>query len=110
MLKERIYALQVAVKEKNRAAIDSLLSIKIKSNQQSSDSLLSFVYGQSGDFPFERFGDCSIGYTDARALVDCFVMDSSATQDRPMILYWVYEHDLWLLKRFEAGKMPSDSI
>jgi len=86
VLKSRIFELQEAVKDKNRARIDSLLSVKIVSNQQGSDSLLAFVYGPSGDLGFERFGD------------------------RPIVFAWVYEHDLWLLKRFEAGEIPSDTI
>ena len=43
LIKERVYLLQQAVKEKNRAAIDSLMSSEILSYRQGSDSLLRFA-------------------------------------------------------------------
>jgi len=104
LLKERVYLLQQAVKEKNHAAIDSLLSPKILSYQQDSDSLLNFVYGPDDSFAFERFGNCEIVYTSNKARIDCFVMDSTGRTDRPIVFTFVHEHDLWLLKRFEAGQ------
>ena len=104
LLKERVYLLQQAVKEKNRAAIDSLLSPKILSYQQGSDSLFSFVYGSDNRFVFERFGNCEIIYTSDKARIDCFVMDSTGRTDRPIVFTFVHKHDLWLLKRFETGQ------
>ena len=104
LLKERVYLLQQAVKEKIHAAIDSLLSPKILSYQQGSDSLLSFVYGPDDRFVFERFGNCEILYTSDKARIDCFVMDSTGRTDRPIVLTFVHKHDLWLLKRFEEGQ------
>lgn len=110
LLKRKIYDLQQAVKSKNQAAIDSLLSVKIISRGQSSDSLLTFVYGADGDFGFERFANYDITYTNDRARVDCFVMDSTALTDRPITLFLVYEHDRWLFTSFETGRPESDSL
>ncbi|MEW5993804.1 MAG: hypothetical protein AB1744_05335 [Candidatus Zixiibacteriota bacterium] len=109
VLKQQVYRLQEAVKARDGAAIDSLLSPEILSVKQSSDSLLRFVYGPEDDFAFERFGDCEIVYTADMARIDCFVMDSAARMDRPIVLTFVYKHDLWLLKRFEAGRASLDS-
>jgi hypothetical protein len=110
-LKEALYRLQVAVKDKNRAAMDSLLSVRILSEKQSSDSLLRFVYNYNDRyFPFERFGNYSITYTQDRARIDCFVMDSSNGEERPIVLTFANEHHLWLLKRFEPGGKQSDSL
>lgn len=105
LLKERVYLLQQAVKEKNRAAIDSLLSPKILSHRQGSDSLLHFVYGPDDRFAFERFGNCEIIYTSDKARIDCFVMDSMGRKDRPIVFTFVHKHEFWLLKRFEAGQV-----
>lgn len=110
LLKERVYLLQEAVKEKNRAGLDSLLSPKILSYRQSSDSLLRFVYGPDAQFAFERFGNCEIAYTSDKARIDCFVMDSTGHTDRPIVFTFVHNHDLWLLKRFEAGKPAPDGM
>jgi hypothetical protein len=109
VLKKRIFQLQEAVKAKDRPAIDSLLSPEILSIGQSSDSLLHFVYGSDGQFPFARFGDCEIIYTRDKARIDCFVMDSTGRTDRPIAFTFVYKHDLWLLKRFEPGETKPDS-
>jgi hypothetical protein len=104
VLKEALFRLQVAVKDKNRAALDSLLSVSILSNKQDSDSLLRFVYNYNdGYFAFERFGNYSVTYTQDRARIDCFVMDSTNTEIRPVVFTFTYDHKLWLLKRFESG-------
>jgi len=103
LLKNRLYQLQTAVKEQNTAAIDSLLSVSIIARKQSSDSLLSFVYGPDGDFAFERFGNYNILYTTDKARIECFVMDSTSHADRPVVFFLVHEHDLWLFTSFEIG-------
>jgi hypothetical protein len=110
VLKERIYLLQEAVKAKNRAAIDSLMTPEILSIGQSSDSLIRFVYGLNDRFAFERFGNCEIVYTADKARIDCFIMDSTSQNNRPIVFTFVYKHDLWLLKRFEAGQINPDSL
>ena len=102
-LKTRIFELQTAVKEMNRAAIDSLLSVKIVSKQQGSDSLVSFVYGPDGGFGFERFGNYSIEYTTDKARIECYVMDSTSSTDRPITFFLTHEHDMWLFTSFEEG-------
>jgi hypothetical protein len=108
-LKARLFRLQEAVKAQNRAAIDSLLSVQILDNQQDSDSLLSFTYGPEGSFDFRQFGLAEYTYTHDKARIDCFIMDSTQSRNRPLILTYVREHDLWLLKRFEAGEVEQES-
>ena len=103
VLKQRLYELQLAVVDKNRAAIDSLLSVKMLDIKQSSDSLLSFVYGPNGDFAFEQFGNYEIAYTQDKARIDCFVMDTAHAKDRPMTFTLVLDDEMWLFKRFETG-------
>ena len=113
VLRQQLYKLQEAVRTKDRVLLDSLLSVQILSNKQNSDSLLSFVFNYNdGYFPFERFGDYVISYTEDKARIDCYVMDSTNTLERPIVLTLVYEHDMWLLKRFERGQPDdmSDSI
>ena len=100
ILKQVVFKLQEHVKERNRAAIDSMLSAKILDNQQSSDSLLSFVYGPEGDFAFTQFGRCDIFYTKANAEARCYVMDSSSQSDRPIRLSFIKDDTLWLLESF----------
>ncbi len=100
MIKKAVFALQERVKTRDRAAIDSLLSAKILDNKQSSDSLLGFVYGPSGDFAFEQFGSCDIAYTREIAEASCFVMDSAHGKDRPIRLSFIKDDTLWLLSAF----------
>lgn len=103
VIKGQMYDLQEAVKAKDRAAIDSLLSVQILDLGLNSDSLLNFVYNVDGAyFPFERFGDYRIIYVDDKARIDCYLMDSTSRTDRPFSMTMVKEHGLWLLKRFQA--------
>ena len=58
-IKNQLYKLQQAVKQKNRAAIDSLLSVDMLKKKLTSDSLLQFVYNipeRYDAFEFEQFG------------------------------------------------------
>ncbi len=110
LLKSRLYELQVAVKERNTAAIDSLLSVSIISKKQSSDSLLSLVYGPDRDFAFERFGNYNILYTSDKARIECCVMDSTSSTDRPVVFFLADEHDLWLFTSFEVGAGEPDTL
>jgi hypothetical protein len=103
ILQQRLFRLQEAIKTRDRSAIDSLLSVQILTNDQSSDSLLKYIYGPTGDFAFSQLGRYRVFYTEAKARIDCYVMDSSMTTDRPLTLTFVLEHDMWLLKRFEPG-------
>ena len=110
LLKQSLYALQEAVKSRNRAAVDSLLSVSILSHEQNSDSLLSYVYGPDRDFAFVQLALGEIVYDRDKARIDCFMVDTTGRKDRPLELTLVYEHDMWLLKRFETGEMIVDSL
>jgi len=103
VLRQRLFQLQEAIKTRNQSAIDSLLSVQILTNDQSSDSLLKYVYGPTGDFAFTQLGNYRVFYTEAKARIDCYIMDSNSITDRPLTLTFVLEHDMWLLKRFEPG-------
>lgn len=103
-LRAALYDLQEAIKEQDQAVLDSLLSVKILRVNQSSDSLLSFVYGEDGSFGFEQLILGEITYIEDKARIDCFVADSLGKKDRPLVLTYVWEHDMWLLKRFEPGE------
>ncbi len=110
-IKEKLSYLQNGVLTKNLAAIDSVLSLKILDNGQSSDSLLKFIYGSDNNFAFELFGEPLIIYTDKVAMVECYVMDSTKTKNRPMTLLFSYDNEIWLLSRFEkrgAGESRAD--
>jgi len=109
LLKNRLYQLQVAVKEQNRPAIDSLLSVSIISKEQGSDSLLGYVYGPDGDFAFDRFGNYNILYTTDKARIECYVMDSTSRTDRPVVFFLALEHDMWLFTSFEVGTPEPDT-
>lgn len=102
-LKTQLLNLQNAVADRNPAAIDSLLSVKIVSKEQGSDSLLTFVYGAGDEFAFERFGNYSIMYTRDKARIECYIMDSTSQTDRPVTFFLAHEHDMWLFTSFEVG-------
>jgi len=117
VIKEAVYNLQQAVKDRNRYGLDSLLSARILENGQSGDSLLNFCFGPQSDFAFNRFGDCEIVYTKTHAIARCYVMDSTNTHDRPIRLTFVHEEvgptkdrkSLWLLSTFDQKPLSSDT-
>ena len=111
LIKEKLSYLQNGVLARKRAAIDSVLSVKILDIGQSSDSLLKFVYGADNSFAFEVFGEPVIIYTEKVAMIECYLMDSTRTQNRPMTLLFSYDNKIWLLSRFEkrgAGESRAD--
>jgi len=104
LLRKALQRLGETVVAQNRAAIDSLLSVQILDQGQNSDSLLRFVYGPGRDFAFTGFALGEMTYRNKAARIDCFVADTSMRKDRPVVLTMVFEHDRWLLKRFDAGE------
>ncbi|MCH9024761.1 MAG: hypothetical protein IH931_05435 [candidate division Zixibacteria bacterium] len=111
LIKEKLSYLQNGVLTRNRAVIDSVLSVKILDIGQSSDSLLKFIYGADNSFAFEFFGEPVIIYTDKVAMIECYLMDSTRTKNRPTTLLFSYDDDIWLLSRFEkrgAGESRAD--
>ena len=110
VLRARLSALQQALSERNRPAVDSLLSVDILELHQDSDSLLRFVYGPEGTFPFRQLGDYTIFFSNELAVIDCFLMDSTAGHNRPLRLIYKFDHDLWLLKEFRVGDTDSTSL
>ena len=111
LIKAKLSYLQNGVLTRNPAVIDSVLSVKILDIGQSSDSLLKFVYGVDNSFAFEVFGEPVIIYTDKVAMIECYLMDSTRTKNRPMTLLFSYDNEIWLLSRFEkrgAGKSIAD--
>ncbi len=111
LIKEKLSFLQNGVLAKNPAAIDSVLSLKILDNGQSSDSLLKFIYGPDNGFAFKFFGEPMIIYTDKVAMIECYAMDSTKTKNRPVTLLFSYDNEIWLLSKFEkrgAGESRAD--
>ncbi len=103
IIKKRLYELQEAIASKNLAAIDSLLSPKILTYNESSDSLVKFCFNPDGSFAFDRLGNCDIRYAHKKAVVDCILIDSTGQKGKPIHLSFVKQHKMWLLSRFDIG-------
>lgn len=101
-LKSALFDLQGAVQSKNAAQIDSLLSGSLE--QLGADSLLNYVYGSETGFAFVQFGGNVIAYTDDNARIDCFIMDSVRSEDRPISFSLEYDGGRWLFTRIESGQ------
>ena len=110
VINARVYDLQMAVAERNRAGIDSLLAAEILKLGQSSDSLLSYIYGPERSRAFSRFDIRSFVQTDKLARVDCHVIDTAGLMVEPSIslTFQLYDDSLWLLKRFDP--IPDDAL
>ena len=110
VLRSKLYALEQGILNRNRAALDSLLSVEILEIKQSSDSLLSFVYGPDQEFPFFRLGNYEIMYSKKLAFIECFAMDSLETTTRPIKFTFKNDEGIWLLKKFEPGTLDTSSV
>lgn len=110
ILQQRLYALEQGLVAQDRAAIDSLLSVKILDYGQDSDSLLRSVYGADGTWPFYRLGDYDFFYGNTIAVINCYIMDSTEQSDRPLKLTYELDEELWLLVRFGVGEIDSSSF
>lgn len=111
VIKDRLFTLQEAVRQRNLATIDSLLSSDAAEKGMDADSLLEFVYGADDSFPFERFGDYDIVHTDRIAQVICYIMDSTADSTRPMRFLFAPRGDgNWLIRSFESWIPELDEI
>jgi hypothetical protein len=100
ILKETLYRLQTAVKDLNRASLDSLLSVKMLEYHQNGDSLLAIAHGSDNSFSFERFGEAVFLYTGDNAQIECFVMDSTSRRDRPIRIHMIREGKGWLMSHY----------
>lgn len=109
ILKDNLYKLQMAVKDQNLAQIDSLLSVKVIKKKLSSDSLIRFIYGADYNFGFVQFGNAEIVYTNEKARIDCYLMDSTSSHDRPIVFFLELDHDLWLFTSF-LDETKTDSL
>jgi hypothetical protein len=103
LIKQRISQLQEGVLQKSQAAIDSLLSVEILKKNLSSDSLLKFVYGPIGEYPFQSFGQPEIVYTDQFARVESNLDDSLQRTERPVTFMFTNDDGRWLLIDFKTG-------
>ena len=106
VIRQQLSSLQEAVRLRDKAAIDSILTPGLRDSDDGAEALLAFVYGEKGSFEFDVFGDYEIVYTNKRARADCYIMDGSASHDRPVTFTFELKNDQWLLKRFEVTTEP----
>jgi hypothetical protein len=109
IIREQIGRIAAALQKQNRTALDSLVSEDIGDDGLTVDSLISFVWGISGEKRFDHFGPSEIIYNKKKARFDCPLVDSSGNQYLNVTWTLVRENDQWLLKRFETGVRPIDS-
>ena len=109
IIRDQIGKMAVALQARNKAALDSVASEEISEDGLSVDSLLTFVWGESGEKRFDHFGPSEIIYNKKKARFDCPLVDSSGNQYLNVTWTLVREKDQWLLKRFETGVRPIDS-
>ncbi|MEK7774899.1 MAG: hypothetical protein AAB305_03335 [Candidatus Zixiibacteriota bacterium] len=99
-MKETLYRLQLAVKDRNRASLDSLLSIEMLRYNQNGDSLIAKAYGNDNAIAFERFGEAVFLYTGDNAQIECWVMDSTSRRDNPIRIHMIREGKRWLVSHY----------
>lgn len=109
VIKERIYAVQEAIKSRGRNAIDSLLTADYAA-AGGADSLVQFANGSDPTFAFGRFAHTEIYYTNDKARVDCVIMGQDKRSLRSATLTFEHQKERWLLKQIAAGLRPIESL
>jgi hypothetical protein len=102
LIKSMIGRFQTAVKEKDIAAIDSLMISEALELGYNSGRVLRDVYGDSLDGAFYGFGRKDITYVDKKGLIKCLIVtDSTANDGKPVEITIIKGPDRWLIKRFD---------
>jgi len=101
IIKELLGEFERAIKEKNPAAIDSLLIAETAELGYSSSGILAEIYSESSRGTFHTFGGRSFSYTKKMAVVNCFIMADSTDSGRPAEITLIKAGDRWLIKRFD---------
>jgi hypothetical protein len=109
IIKEQIVKLQNAVKTRNRAPLEALLTPDYAA-AGGADSVVQFSFGAEPGFSFAQFGKAEILYTNEKARVDCVVMDSLGHELRPATLTLEHVGNAWLLKHIEPRLISPDSV
>ncbi len=103
LIKAAISQVETAVRERNRPALDSLMSVRMLDKNLTSDSLLSFVWGSIPIQRFARFSDCDISFTNTSAQCNCQITDDAGKTNGGIRLLFSYEDKRWLLLEFSTS-------
>lgn len=100
-IKDILAKLEQATKEKNAAAIDSLIMADSYVKGYSSQTVLSKVYPSPKDTGFYSFGKREFFYTENKAVVNCSILRNSADSGRPAEITLNKISDRWLIEKFD---------
>lgn len=100
IIKDFLARLEISVKAKNAAAIDSLIIADALEQGYSSTRILDEVYREP-DTSFYTFGQREFFYTKDRAVVTCKIMAVENCIGRPLEMTLIKVGDRWLLKKFD---------
>lgn len=109
VIKQRVYLLQQAIKERSKGALDSLLTDEYASIS-GADSVVQFSNGEDPNFQFDRFGRTEIFYTDSRARVDGNIVGVDGRILKEMTLTYEHRGERWLLKKIGPMQASPDSV
>jgi hypothetical protein len=101
LVKDALARLELAVKSKNLAGIDSLLVPETRRLGYSAGQIAVDVYLDTVDGSFYTFGKREFFYTKDKATVSCRVMADSGDTGRAAEITLVNKRDQWLVKRFD---------
>jgi len=100
-IKNILAKLEQTIKEKNAAAIDSLIIADSYSKGYSSQTIISRVYPSPEDTNFFSFGKREFFYTENKAVVNCSILRNSADSGRPAEITLTKIADRWLIEKFD---------
>lgn len=101
LIKNLLGQFERAVKEKNRAGIDSLIIAEAYELGYHSTKILSDIYPDIETGSFLKFGGREFFYTKDKGVVNCLIVSDTADTGRPVEITVVKKYDQWYLKRFD---------
>ncbi|HHI02495.1 MAG: hypothetical protein DRP51_03015 [Candidatus Zixiibacteriota bacterium] len=101
LIKNLLGRFEQAVRDKNRAGIDSLIVAEAYDLGYHSTKILSDIYRDLDTGSFLKFGGREFSYTRDKGVVSCFIVSDTADTGCPVEITVVKKYDKWYLKRFD---------
>jgi len=101
-IKNSLALFQMALTERNMAAIDTLLAPEADENGLNYQSALDLAYNSGQDTAFHSFGGREFFFTGKRAVVTCSIKNKPSDSGRPVEIQLRKKKDRWLISGFST--------
>ncbi len=101
LIRELLGKFEAAVRDRNVAAMDSLIAVDAVELGYSSEKILSDIYSVSDSNTFYKFGSREFFYTRKKGSVHCMILSDSTDSGHPAEITVIKKGEDWFVKRFD---------